>query len=131
MLVGEQQTTSGKSVSWLKGAIRNLWNIFHATSLNIFGIFSCHVNCLLWSDKIFLVKPKILCHVDKHPTWRHKLIFQSLYLFAQMMLVIYSINMGRFWKMEMLNWVKDSKQMKFDYKCSKRVHNITKSFCRD
>jgi hypothetical protein len=44
MLVVEQQTMSGESVNWLKGARKNFWNIFHAISLNIFGIFSCHVD---------------------------------------------------------------------------------------
>jgi hypothetical protein len=44
MIVNEQQAMSGELVNWLKGARKNLWNIFHATSLNIFGLFSCHVD---------------------------------------------------------------------------------------
>jgi hypothetical protein len=57
--------------------------------------------------KYSMMRLDIFYHVDKGSTWRHQLLFQMLYIFVQMMLVICSINVGWFWEMEMLNWVKD------------------------
>jgi hypothetical protein len=76
------------------------------------------------------MKPKIFYHVDKGSTWKHKLFWQWLYLFVQMVFLICNINLKGFWIMETLDWVKDLRQMKFDHKCSKMVDNVIMSCCR-
>ncbi len=61
---GEQ--VNNEWVNRLKGTRKFFWNIFHATSTNIFG-----------HDKIFLeeVQNILFYHVDKGPTWTHQLFF--------------------------------------------------------
>jgi len=64
---------SGCLAREFKGSRKNLWNIFHATSTNIIGIFSCHMNsmclpCHVDCDmaKYFTILwPKIFSHVEK------------------------------------------------------------------
>jgi hypothetical protein len=71
--------------------------------------------------KYSMMRLEIFYHMDKGSTWRHQLFFQMLYIFVQMMLVICSINVGGFWKMEMLDWVKDFWQMNL-------ITNVAKMF---
>jgi hypothetical protein len=41
-----------EQVDGLKGPRKNLWNIFHATLANIFGIYSCHMDShfVMWQN---------------------------------------------------------------------------------
>lgn len=64
-----------------------------------------------WCAKMFLNEAQNILPCGQGPMWRHQMFFQMLYSFVQMVLIIYSINMGGFWRMEMINWVKDFKQM--------------------
>jgi hypothetical protein len=73
---------SGCLVRKLKGSRKNPWNIFHATSTNIIGIFSCHMDlmclpCHVDCDmaKYFMMRPEILFHVEKGLTRRDQLLF--------------------------------------------------------
>jgi hypothetical protein len=56
---------SGEPRSKLKGVGRHLWNIFYATSLNIIGIFKCHLDSLCDIEKYSLLRLGIFFHVDK------------------------------------------------------------------
>jgi hypothetical protein len=73
----------------LKGSRKNLWNIFHASSIDIIGIFSCHMDLMCLSchvdcdmAKYFMMRPEIIFHAEKGLTRRDQLLFQSLYLFV-------------------------------------------------
>jgi hypothetical protein len=54
-----------EQVSKLKVIRKNIWSITYATSMNILGIFSCHMEFFGDVSKCSLMKPKIFCHVDK------------------------------------------------------------------
>ncbi len=61
---------------------KNLWNIFHATSTYIIGIFSCHMDlmCLPFhmdcdTAKYFMMRPEVFFHVEKGLTRRDQLFF--------------------------------------------------------
>ncbi len=90
-----------------QGMKKNLWNIFHATSTNIIGIFSCHMDSMCLPchvdcdmEKYFMMRPKIVFHVEKGLTRKDQRLFQSLYLFVQMVFLICNIKVGGFeeWK---------------------------------
>jgi hypothetical protein len=57
--------------------------------------------CILWCGKLFPDEAhNILPHWQTFMHEKTILLFESLYLFVQMVLVICNINVGGFWKME-------------------------------
>jgi hypothetical protein len=73
------------------------------------GHIPCHIKEYCWNiivphgfafcdvTNYSLMKPIIFCHIDKHLCMKTTiLLFESLYLFVQMVLVICNINVGGF-----------------------------------
>jgi len=74
------------------------WNIIMPHGFTFCDVANCS-----------LMKPTVFSRIDKHLCVKTTILLFESYLFVQMVLVICNINVRGFWRMEMLDSVKDLK----------------------